>query len=83
MKSSYPALGDKTFERYQPGIQTPGAMTINGTINKTLILLALVIIPAVWVWDMFYESGIESIGLWMYEGFSGIEFLRLLSKLRQ
>jgi len=75
MKSSNPALGDKTFERYQPGIQTAGAMTINGTINKTLILLALVIIPAVWVWDMFYESGVEGIGLWMYGGlFGGLIF---------
>ena len=52
MKSSNLALGGKTFEQYQPGIQTSGAMTINGTINKTLILLALVIIPAVWVWNM-------------------------------
>jgi len=62
MKSSNPALGSKTFERYQPGIQSAGAMTINGTINKTLILLALVVIPAVYVWDMFYASGIDTEG---------------------
>ncbi len=83
MKSSNPALGGKTFEQYQPGIQTAGAMTINGTINKTLILLALVVIPAVWVWDMFYASGIDSEGglqnaglmYWLYGGlFGGLIF---------
>jgi len=83
MKSSNPALGGKTFEQYQPGIQTAGVMTINGTINKTLILLALVIIPAVWVWNMFYESGIESIGLWMYGGLFGgliVAFVTIFKK---
>jgi uncharacterized YccA/Bax inhibitor family protein len=83
MKSSNPALGSKTFEQYQPGIQSAGAMTINGTINKTLILLALVIIPAVYVWDMFYASGIDAEGglqnaslmYWMYGGlFGGLIF---------
>ena len=83
MKSSNPALGSKTFERYQPGIQSAGAMTINGTINKTLILLALVVIPAVYVWDMFYASGIDTEGglqnaslmYWMYGGlFGGLIF---------
>lgn len=83
MKSSNPALGGKTFEQYQPGIQTEGAMTINGTINKTLILLALVIIPAVYVWDMFYASGIgteagledASLMYWLYGGlFGGLIF---------
>ena len=83
MKSSNPALGGRTFEQYQPGIQTAGAMTINGTINKTLILLALVVIPAVWVWDMFYESGIDSesgiqsasLMYWLYGGlFGGLIF---------
>lgn len=83
MKSSNPALGGKTFEQYQPGIQSAGAMTINGTINKTLILLALVVIPAVWVWDMFYQSGIDTEGglqnaslmYWLYGGlFGGLIF---------
>lgn len=83
MKSSNPALGGKTFEQYQPGIQSAGAMTINGTINKTLILLALVVIPAVYVWDMFYASGINTEGglqdaslmYWLYGGlFGGLIF---------
>jgi len=83
MKSSNPALGSKAFEQYQPGIETAGAMTINGTINKTLILLALVVIPAVYVWDMFYASGIDpesgiqnaSLTYWLYGSlFGGLIF---------
>jgi len=83
MKSSNPALGGKTFEQYQPGIQSAGAMTINGTINKTLILLAFVVIPAVYVWDMFYAIGIDpegglqnaSLTYWLYGSlFGGLIF---------
>lgn len=75
IKSSNPALGEKTFEQYQPGIEAAGRMTINGTINKTLILLALVIVPAVWLWDSFYKGGDETIGVWMIGGlFGGLIF---------
>jgi len=91
MKSSNPALGGKTFEQYQPSIQTVGSMTINGTINKTLIMLALVVIPAVWVWNMFYGSGIDSEGgmqntslmYWLYGGLFGgliVAFITIFKK---
>ena len=36
IKSSNPALGDKTFDNLQPALAAEGRMTINGTINKTL-----------------------------------------------
>lgn len=65
IKSSNPALGDKTFEDLQPALTAEGRMTINGTINKTLILLVLALVPAAWVWDKFYKGGAEAVGNWL------------------
>lgn len=71
LKSSNPALGEKVFRRDQAGTLAENRMTINGTINKTLILLALVIIPAVWLWDVYYKSGPAAISPWMMGGLIG------------
>ena len=71
IKSSNPALGEKTFERLASGYTGTGLMTINGTINKTLILLVLVTVPALWVWDMFSKSGMQAVTVWMYGGLIG------------
>jgi uncharacterized YccA/Bax inhibitor family protein len=71
LKSSNPALGDKAFRTDQAGVIAEGRMTINGTINKTLILLALVIVPAVWLWDVFYTQGQAAVSPWMMGGLIG------------
>ena len=71
IKSSNPALGENTFDRISPDITGAGVMTINGTINKTLILLVLVVVPALWVWDMFAKSGMQAVTVWMYGGLIG------------
>jgi len=49
MSSWNPALSSKTFEGL--GSSTEG-MTLPGTINKTAILLAIVLIAALWVWGI-------------------------------
>lgn len=52
-----------------------GRMTINGTINKTVILLVLLMIPAYWMWGMFSQSGAEAVTPWLYGGlFGGLIF---------
>jgi uncharacterized YccA/Bax inhibitor family protein len=65
IKSSNPALGEKTFENLQPALAAEGRMTINGAINKTLILLVLALVPAAWVWDKFYKGGAEAVSSWI------------------
>jgi len=65
IKSSNPALGEKTFQNLQPALAAEGRMTINGTINKTLILLVLTLVPAAWVWDKFYKGGAEAVSSWI------------------
>jgi uncharacterized YccA/Bax inhibitor family protein len=61
MKTSNPALGDKTFQdlaNNQSGSLTDaGRMTLSGTVNKTGILLLCVMATAAWTWHQFLVSG--------------------------
>jgi len=46
-------------------------MTLNGTVNKTAILLALVMLPAFGVWNMFYSGNIGWITPLLWTGLIG------------
>jgi uncharacterized YccA/Bax inhibitor family protein len=50
MESSNPTLNEKTFGTARVGIGEP-AMTVQGTVNKTFILLALLVAAATWTWS--------------------------------
>jgi len=50
MQSSNPTLNERTFGAARVGIGEP-AMTIQGTINKTFILLAILVAAAAWTWS--------------------------------
>ena len=52
MKSGNPVLRTDTFEAVPAGER----MTINGTINKTAMMLALVMITAIYTWGRFYRD---------------------------
>ncbi|MGB3620546.1 Bax inhibitor-1/YccA family protein [Ketobacter sp. MCCC 1A13808] len=54
MRSGNPSLNDKTFKGL--GVSDE-PMTLAGTVNKTAILLALVLITAGYTWGRFFESG--------------------------
>lgn len=54
MKSGNPALNKKSFETAGPITER---MTLGGTVNKTAILLALVLLTSLWTWGQFYETG--------------------------
>lgn len=51
MRSGNPALTSKTFEGLARGEQS---MTLQGTVNKTALLLGLVFLAALWTWDRFF-----------------------------
>jgi len=50
MESSNPTLNERTFDAARVGMGEP-AMTIQGTVNKTFILLALLVAGAMWSWS--------------------------------
>jgi uncharacterized YccA/Bax inhibitor family protein len=78
MKTSNPALGEKTFQDlsrtqyggYQSDVTT--RMTLNGTVNKTGILLVCAIATAGWTWLQFMQSrDVASVTPWMLLGMIG------------
>jgi len=61
MKTSNPALGENTFRdlsgaQYGGVIDESTRMTLNGTVNKTGILLLCAIATAAWTWHTFLQS---------------------------
>jgi len=77
MKTSNPALGDKTFRdlanaQYGGAIDQAGRMTLSGTVNKTGILLLCAIATAGWTWSLFLPShDIAAVTPWMLGGMFG------------
>jgi uncharacterized YccA/Bax inhibitor family protein len=67
LKSSNPAFGDKIWKDVDFAYTTP--MTMQGTINKTMISLLLVVASALYVWDVYMQGG-NITGL-MIGGFIG------------
>jgi uncharacterized YccA/Bax inhibitor family protein len=72
MKSSNPALTFNAFNGFGL-VSESNSMTIRGTINKTVILLLLVALPAAWVWKMFITAGNNptAVQAWMIGGLIG------------
>ncbi len=60
-KSSNPALSEKIFEK-QGFVSHGEKMTVQGTVNKSLILFVCAIVPAYYVFDMFL-AGHSTMGL--------------------
>ena len=72
MRTSNPTLHAGTFV----GLDRAGAgadrMTLQGTVNKTGILLILVVLAASWVWDMYFTSANPGAVMpWMIGGAIG------------
>ncbi len=62
-KSSNPVLGEKTFRNLGGGpyggygaIDASARMTVNGTVNKTALLLLCALATAAWTWNDFLQS---------------------------
>ena len=76
-KTSNPALGSKTFQdaavRYGGAIDATNRMTLNGTVNRTGILLICAFATAAYTWRMFMETHDPSTvgGLLMLGVFGG------------
>ena len=61
MKTSNPALGENTFRNLSGGgyggmVDAADRMSLNGTVNKTGILLVCAIATAAWTWHTFLQS---------------------------
>jgi len=54
-RTANPALNSNTFEQFS-AVSAPQAMTLEGTANKTLVLLGLLTGSALWTWQLTYGS---------------------------
>jgi len=68
MRTSNPMMKDNVFTRSLSGVET---MTLQGAVNKTITLLALVVIGAGFTWNLFYNQGSAAVQPWMMGGLFG------------
>lgn len=73
IKSSNPALSGDSFSGMSYRASRSDAMTIQGTVYKTILLLLLTLLAAGLTWNKFYHSGgnASSISGWMMGGVIG------------
>lgn len=57
MRTSNPALSDSAFSSLPQASNRGEAMTVSGVINRTAILLLLVLISAGYTWSVYYKAG--------------------------
>src|ERR1700685_546075 len=74
MRTSKPALNDQAFRG--AGIAVGEPMTLQGTVNKTGVLLLCVIATAAWTWSIFMHSHSQesALSLAMVGGIGGFIF---------
>ena len=60
LRTSNPAFSRTTFAASPLAASSSEQMTINGTINRCLILLALILCGAGWVWSSFHNPMAEA-----------------------
>ena len=68
MRTSNPMMKESVFTQTVTGA---GTMTLQGAENKTIALLALVVIGASYSWNLFYNQGPEAVQPWMIGGLIG------------
>jgi len=71
MRTANPALNSKTFTN-AGAFTDSGVMTLQGTVNKTFILLLLTVFSAAMVWNKFFTFGNPAVVMpWMWGGILG------------
>lgn len=61
MRTANPALNAKTFIGSWDRPVGRETMTLEGAVNKTAVLLVLLVIAAGWTWNQFFVSGVSSV----------------------
>ena len=88
IRSGNPALKDSTFLDLGSGAMVSrdaGAMTINGTVNKTGLLLLLTVLTAAFAWSQIEitEAGATGGGVYLWGGLIGGFVLALITTFKK
>ena len=72
MRTANPALNSGTFTSLAPASERSEAMTIQGTVNKTALLLVILLAASTITWGKFFETeNPASMGVWTLGGAIG------------
>lgn len=83
-RSTNPALSKEIFQTASMSRTSSGTMTIEGTVNKSLIMLGLVVLGAFYTWRLFFnaattEAGAAAVTPWIAIGGIGGFILALVT----
>ncbi len=70
-RSANPGLNKNTFSQFKGFTLTDNLMTLQGTVNKTGIMLFLALLSATWVWRKFLFLEAPQISLYLWGGAIG------------
>src|SRR5262245_37354972 len=72
MRTTNPVLNDDTFKSFnEPAAASQAVMTVQGTVNKTLVLQGVLVVAAYWIWRLAYASGAQAVTPWVAGGAIG------------
>ncbi len=80
MRTTNPMMKEKVFTQALPGVET---MSLQGAVNKTVTLLALLVIAAGWTWNLFYNQSPEAVMPWMMTGLIGGFIVAMVTIFKQ
>jgi uncharacterized YccA/Bax inhibitor family protein len=79
MRTANPALSAKSFQELAGARTDAATMTIQGTVNRTFVLLLLAIAAAAWPWRLFDAESPQAVLPWLYGGLIGGLVLSLVT----
>lgn len=79
MRSGNPMLRENVFSQAEA---LGGRMSIEGVVNKTGVLISIVLLSAGWVWSRFMASGVSAVSGYMMLGLFGGFVLALICSFR-
>ncbi len=72
MRTSNPALSDSAFQQavgpYDSAAAGSETMTVQGAATKTVILLGILLVPAIYTWNQFFQGQTELMPWFMWGG---------------
>jgi uncharacterized YccA/Bax inhibitor family protein len=85
MRTGNPVLSQETFSRFGGYVEADQAMTLQGAVNKTGMLLALVLAGAMWTWYLFFQAPTNpsAVTPWMLGGAIGGFIMALVTVFKQ
>ena len=78
-RSANPVLSEKTFSRLGAEATGGPTMTIEGTINRTFLLLGLLIVAASWTWMLAMQGNVLGFALALPAALAGLVVALVIS----